>query len=171
MTSEADNIVPGFGARPWPSVGDHDVILNEFNGRPSAGLVELNEGAGLFWQFFGHGTSTGLWLYVTLSDDEAEQVVEHPDELVLERLRSDLVGRRTYLLVSDRNRVIAKTPYTVSRTDSHAAFIGQMLRNVVDGLSAASENPPRPDADLVIGPDSAPQKAEEFLQDALACAQ
>ena len=129
---------PKLGDSPWFVVGPDDVELNSFNGRPSTGLVATDSGALLFWQLFGHGTDIGLWLYLPLTDGEAEYLVDHPDEPMLDGLRKQLVGRRGVLALSSHGQVRARGPYNIAAADDHATFIRQILKALAQGLSSPS---------------------------------
>ncbi len=134
MMSRPEASAPKLGDRPWLATRPAGVQLDTFNGRPSAGLVSTDFGALLFWQFFGHGTHFGLWLYLPLSDEEAEYIVEHPHELMLDGLRQALVGRQGLLALSENGRVRARGSYTLRESKDHATLVRDLLRAVSDGL-------------------------------------
>lgn len=171
MTTMSDQFghAPQLGERPWPALGPCDVELNTYNGRPSEGLVATDFGAVLFWQFFGHGTDIGLWLYLPVSDDEAEYIVDHLDELVLDGLRDRLPGRQCLLALSSDGEVSARGPYTMEASKSHGDLIRQMLEALSEGLSGARYIP-RSQRPIEISPGSeeATAEARELVRDTLA---
>lgn len=134
-------VAPALNDRPWLPLGPDDVELNRFNGRPSAGLVANEFGAVLFWQFSGHGSGIGMWVYLPVTDDEAEYIVDHPEEPLLEGLRDQLKSRQGILALSREGRVWARGPYTFQGR-SKRSLINQMLRALVSGLNRAQPELP-----------------------------
>lgn len=159
---------PRVGDRPWLDIDGDGVELSMFNGRPSAGLVSTDFGAVLFWQFFGHGTEFGLWLYLPLSDDEAEYIVERPDEPLLEGLHDVLDGRQGVLALSENGRVRVRGPYKV--TGKPGSLVVQLLHAVDQGLDRARKTWPRSGRDVEFDADSdeAAELAGGLVRGALA---
>ena len=151
---------PKLGDTPWFVAGPDDVELNSFNGRPSAGLVATESGALLFWQLFGHGTDIGLWLYLPLTDAEAEHLVDHPDEPMLDGLRGELVGRQGVLALSGHGQVLARGPYRIAEAGDHPTFIRQILKALARGLSNTGAVRPSRGGSIEVAPDSADATAE-----------
>ncbi|WP_162186944.1 hypothetical protein [Amycolatopsis vancoresmycina] len=128
---------PGLDSRPWLATAPDGVELSSFNGRPSAGLVATDFGALLFWQFFGHGSDIGLWLYLPLTDEEAEYVVDHPEEPLLEGIHEQLEGRQGVLALSNAGWVQARGPFNVAPQKPGSSLVTQMLEALSLGLNRA----------------------------------
>ncbi|HEX7304198.1 hypothetical protein [Lentzea sp.] len=167
--SEHVGQAPQLGERPWLSVGPCDVELNVYNGRSSTGLVATEFGALLFWQFFGHGTDFGLWLYLPVSDQEAEYIVDHPEEMMLDGLRERLPGRQCILALSSDGVVSMRSPYTMEKSRSHADMIRRMLEALIVSLSGTTQatQSHRP-VEISPGSDKATAEAKEIVRVTLA---
>ncbi|HEX5403527.1 MAG TPA: hypothetical protein VFX16_14635 [Pseudonocardiaceae bacterium] len=133
---------PALNDRPWLPLGPDDVELNRFNGRPSAGLIATEFGALLFWQFSGHGSGIGMWLYVPITDAEAEHIIDHPDEPLLEGLSDLLKGRQGILALSREGRIWARGPYTFRAPTKRRPLLVQMLQALVSGLNQSEPELP-----------------------------
>jgi len=141
MTTPSSS-APALNDRPWPPIGPGDVELNTFNGRPSAGLVANEFGALLFWQFSGHGSGIGMWVYLPVTDVEAEYIVDHPNEPLLDGLSEHIKGRQGVLALSRAGRVWARGPYTFRAPTERTPLIAQMLRALAAGLKQAQPELP-----------------------------
>jgi hypothetical protein len=125
---------PALGEQPWLPLNADDVLLNTFNGRPTAGLVATEFGALLFWQFSGHGTGVGMWLYLPLSDDEAEYIVDHPAEPMLAGLTDRIVGRQGILALSWDGQIQVRGPYSFRSPKKSLPLVARLLRAMASGL-------------------------------------
>lgn len=141
MTTAGSN-APSLSDRPWLRLGPDDVELNRFNGRSSAGLVSTEFGALLFWQFSGHGSGIGMWVYVPVTDAEAEYIVDHPLEPMLEGLSDRLIGRQAVLALSREGRIWAKGPYAFRDVERQGPLVHQMLKALASGLNQAQPELP-----------------------------
>jgi hypothetical protein len=146
------------------------VELNTFNGRPSAGLVATEFGALLFWQFSGHGSGIGMWLYLPLSDDEAEYIVDHPEEPMLEGLADRLAGRQGVLAVSHNGRVQVRGPYSFPTLQAKrsSTLVSRMLRSMARGLRTAQPLPSGRTVEVAAGSESIKEDAASQVEAALA---
>lgn len=111
----------------------------------------------------------GLWLYMPVTDDEAEYIVDHPVELMLDGPRGQLAGRQGVLGLSSHGELHARGPYKIEATKDHADFVRQMLEAVSVGWSSAKQMP-RTQRPVEFAPcsDQATAEARVVVRDTLA---
>jgi hypothetical protein len=134
MTTTTLSNVPSLEDRPWLPITDDDVELNVFNGRPSAGLISNEFGAVLFWQFSGHGSGIGMWVYLQVTDSEAEYIIDHMDDDLLEGLSESLIGRQGVLALSWDGKIRARGPFSFGKNSKDSSVIVQLLEAMAEGL-------------------------------------
>lgn len=101
----------GIGERPWAPAGDDPVdVLDRYNGIPTMGVLDQEQGSVLFWQVWGYAMETdSLWLYVGLTSRERRAIAEMEtgdpvDAFVLRAA----VDRDVTLGVAYENRLLAE---------------------------------------------------------------
>lgn len=122
------------------SIGLTDrVVLDYYNGHPSLLILEIDETPVLAWMALGHGGLAELWIYVPLTDEEAESLTDDPPALLVDWL-AHRVGRDVFLGLAENGVLVFTTGWQVpdaSPNRLHADAINFAVGELLKALQSA----------------------------------
>ena len=136
------SLAPAVGRCGWiidPPMGDRNVVLRQLDGAPTFGLLRANAGAVAYWQFTGHGSDIGLWVYVMLTDEEATSVAGS-DGFALDVVRPALAGRQGFVAVTYEDLICSVQKYVVRPGESHGEWVKSLFREGLSLLEQTDED-------------------------------
>jgi len=136
------SLAPAVGRCGWiidPPMGDRNVVLTQMDGAPTFGLLRAKAGAVAYWQFIGHGSDIGLWVYVMLNDEEAT-LVAGSDGLALDVVRPALAGRQGFVAVTYEDLIFNVQKYVVRPGESHGEWVKSLFREGLSLLEQTNED-------------------------------
>ncbi|WP_412752826.1 hypothetical protein [Krasilnikovia sp. M28-CT-15] len=91
-------------------------MLDEYNGRPSLLVIEIDNGPVLAWMLQGAGDQYQYWLYVPLSEDELGSLYK-ADLTMLAEWTLQLEGRGSYVGLAEDGVLVLVAPWAIPQVE------------------------------------------------------